>query len=151
MGAPAVEGLGYAINDADNHFNEPPDCFEHYIDPKHRHLVIRSVKDAEGNTVQLFAGQPSKFHSKQVTYSAEELEHMLGDLSNIGTGRGTVPQEQGEPELGVIPGMLLNRLNPLKGLSEDERKAFVAEFRHKSEAFGDRDLRLALMDEQGID
>ena len=47
--------------------------------------------------------------------------------------------------------MLLNRLNPLKGLSDEERKAFVAEFRNKSEAFGDRDLRLALMDEQGID
>ena len=36
-------------------------------------------------------------------------------------------------------------------MSEEERKAFVAEFRNKSEAFGDRDLRLALMDEQGID
>ena len=76
---------------------------------------------------------------------------MLGDTSNIGTGRGTVPTPEGEPELGVVPGMLLNRLNPLKDLSEDERKAFVAEFRHKSEAFGNRDLRLALMDEQGID
>ena len=29
----------------------------------------------------------------------------------------------------VVPGMLLNRLNPLKGLSDDERKEFVAEFR----------------------
>ena len=47
--------------------------------------------------------------------------------------------------------MLLNRLNPLKGLSEEQRKAFIAEFRHKSEAFGNRDLRLRLMDEQGID
>ena len=47
--------------------------------------------------------------------------------------------------------MLLNRLNPLKGLSDEERQAFIAEFRHKSEAFGNRDLRLALMDEQGID
>ena len=25
--------LPYLINDADNHFNEPPDCFERYIDP----------------------------------------------------------------------------------------------------------------------
>src|SRR4029453_17110147 len=47
--------------------------------------------------------------------------------------------------------MLLNRLNPLKGLSDEERAAFVEEFRHKAEAFGNRDLRLELMDEQGID
>ena len=110
-----------------------------------------TVRAPDGKRMQLFAGQPSKFHSDQVTFSKEELEKMLGDTSNVGTGRGTVPHEEGEPELGVVPGMLLNRLNPLKGLSDEERKAFVAEFRNKSEAFGDRDLRLALMDEQGID
>jgi len=47
--------------------------------------------------------------------------------------------------------MLLNRLNPLKDLDDEQRKAFISEFRHKSEAFGNRDLRLALMGEQGID
>jgi predicted TIM-barrel fold metal-dependent hydrolase len=36
-------------------------------------------------------------------------------------------------------------------LSDDERQAFIAEFRQRSEVFGNRDLRLALMDEQGID
>lgn len=143
--------LGYRINDADNHFNEPPDCFERYIDPNKTDLAIRSVTGPDGKRVQLFAGAPSKFHSDQVTYSAEELRKMLGDTSNVGTGRGTVPNADGGAELGVVPGMLLNRLNPLKGLSEEDRKAFVAEFRHKSEAFGNRDLRLALMDEQGID
>jgi predicted TIM-barrel fold metal-dependent hydrolase len=51
----------------------------------------------------------------------------------------------------ATPGVLLTRLNPLKDLDEEQRKAFLAEFRHKSEAFGNRDLRLALMDEQGID
>ena len=101
--------------------------------------------------MQLFAGKPSKFHSKQVTFSADELAKMLGDTSSIGTGRGRVPKAEGEPELSVIPGMLLNRLNPLKGLDDEQRKAFISEFRHKSEAFGNRDLRLALMDEQGID
>jgi predicted TIM-barrel fold metal-dependent hydrolase len=143
--------LGYWINDADNHFTEPPDCFERYIDPKHAELAIRSVTGPNGRPVQLFAGQPSKFHSHQVTFSAKELEMLLGDTSNIGTGRGRVPHAEGEPELDVIPGMLLNRLNPLKGMDEEQRKEFISEFRHKSEAFGNRDLRLALMDEQGID
>jgi predicted TIM-barrel fold metal-dependent hydrolase len=143
--------LGYQINDADNHFTEPPDCFERYIDPSKADLAIRSLTGADGKQMQLFAGQPSKFHSQQVTYSKEELEKMLGDTSTVGTGRGTVPRKEGERDLGVVPGVLLNRLNPLKELSEEERKAFVAEFREKSEAFGNRDLRLALMDEQGID
>src|SRR5262249_43049063 len=38
-----------------------------------------------------------------------------------------------------------------KGMDEEQRKEFISEFRHKAEAFGNRDLRLALMDEQGID
>jgi predicted TIM-barrel fold metal-dependent hydrolase len=146
--------LPYLINDADNHFNEPLDCFERYIDPKAVDMAIRMVKAPDGSRMQLFAGKPSKYGSSeanQITFSAEELKKMLGDTSNVGTGRGTVPQEEGEKELGVIPGMLLNRLNPLKGLSEEERKAFVAEFRNQSEAFGNRDLRLALMNDQGID
>jgi len=147
----ALPNLGYRINDADNHFNEPADCFERYIDPKYADLAIRSVVGPDGKTVQIFAGQPSKFQSGHVTFSKEELEKLLGDTSNVGTGRGTIPQSGDGPELSVIPGMLLNRLNPLKGLSEEERKAFVEDFRHKSEAFGNRDLRLALMDEQGMD
>jgi hypothetical protein len=48
--------LGYWINDADNHFNEPPDCFERYIDPKDAELAIRSVTGPGGQTVQLFTG-----------------------------------------------------------------------------------------------
>ncbi len=56
--------LGYKINDADNHFNEPPDCFERYIDPKNADLAIRYVKGPDGERMQLFAGKPSKFHSE---------------------------------------------------------------------------------------
>jgi predicted TIM-barrel fold metal-dependent hydrolase len=151
MTSPSPTKLEYWINDADNHFNEPPDCFERYIDPKHADLAIRSVTGPDGHDIQLFAGKPSKFHASQVTFSADELQKMLGDTSNVGTGYGEVPHGEKEPDLTIIPGMLLNRLNPLKGLDEEGRKAFVAEFRHKSEAFGNRDLRLALMDEQGID
>ena len=145
--------LTYKINDADNHFNEPPDCFERYIDPDKVDLAVRHVTAPDGSQIQLFAGRPSKFTSmdtKQVTFSSQELEDMLGDTSNVGVGRPTgMPRRAGE--LDVVPGSLLNRLNPLKGLSDEERRAFVEEFRSRAEAFGNRDLRLALMDEQGID
>ena len=85
--APAAAGMAYAINDADNHFNEPDDCFERYIDPKHTDLAIRSVEGPEGKKMQLFAGVPSKFNVNQVTFSKEELKAMLGDTSMIGTGQ----------------------------------------------------------------
>src|SRR5262245_23425030 len=65
--------LGYWINDADNHFNEPPDCFERHIDSEHADLAIRSVTGPDGEQIQLFAGKPSKFHSQQVTMSEEEV------------------------------------------------------------------------------
>jgi predicted TIM-barrel fold metal-dependent hydrolase len=134
-----MDELPYAINDADNHFNEPFDVYERYIDPSKRDLAIRYVTDDRGQKVQLFAGQPSKFSTDQVTYSREELERMLG--VDLGAGDDSVT---------TTPGMLLNRLNPLKGLSPDERAKVIAAFRELRESYGNRDLRLALMDEQGI-
>jgi predicted TIM-barrel fold metal-dependent hydrolase len=139
--------LPYSINDADNHFNEPGDCFERYIDPKYADLAVREVTTPDGQKIQLFAGKPSKFHFKHNVYSAEELKKMVGDTAHLGFPGGRNESDQ----LKRLPGMLLNRMNPLKGLSEEERAAFIADFRNKSEAFGNRDLRLALMDDQGID
>ena len=128
--------LPYAINDADNHFNEPLDLYERFIDPAKRDFAIRYVTDADGRELQLFAGRPSKFDSSQVTYSADELAKMLGDVP---TREDDEPKSAGSP----LPGMLLNRLNPLKGLSDDERQQLMAEFREQREAYGNRDVRLA--------
>ena len=81
---PKVE-LPYAINDADNHFNEPLDLYERYIDPNQRELAIRYVTDTDGRELQLFAGRPSKFDSSQITYSPDELTKMLGRHAEPGT------------------------------------------------------------------
>lgn len=71
---------------------------------------------------------------------------MLGtDPSTLGADE----ENDGQPT--TTPGMLLNRLNPLKGLSDEERREFIAEFRELRETYGNRDLRLALMDDQGIE
>ena len=145
--------LPYLINDADNHFNEPPDCFERYIDPSKKDLAIRAVTTPDGSPMQLFAGRPSKFLSskdRQITFSDGELSELLGDTSETKTWGGASTQTD-PTELSIVPGSLLNRLNPLKDLSPEDRAAFIAEFRQKAESFGNRDLRLALMDEQGID
>ena len=103
--------LPYRIMDADNHFNEPPDCYERYIDPHQRHLAIRYVKDSHGQSMQLFAGRPSKFTGDQIVFSADTLKEMLG----------TDPSEEDNPV--ETPGIFLNRLNSLKGLSETEKKS----------------------------
>jgi predicted TIM-barrel fold metal-dependent hydrolase len=139
--------LPYQIMDADNHFNEPLDCYERYIDPAQRDLAIRYVQDADGNPIQLFAGHPSKFSSSQITFSDDELTKMLGDAPKGAGGDGPADAKPAQ----TVPGMLLNRLNPLKGLSDDERRELIAEFRNQAEAYGNRDLRLALMDDQGIE
>ena len=39
--------LGYKINDADNHFNEPDDCFVRYIEPKFADLASCVVSITE--------------------------------------------------------------------------------------------------------
>ena len=65
------------IIDADNHFNEPPDCFERCIDPRQADLAIRRVIAPDGTELQRSAGEPSKFHNtstRQVSFSAEELD-----------------------------------------------------------------------------
>jgi predicted TIM-barrel fold metal-dependent hydrolase len=146
--------LAYLINDADNHFTEPPDCFERYIEPSEKDLAIRYVKSPTGERMQLFAGKPSKFSVEQVTFSADELTKMLGETAHLKkdstTSEGSDDDAEGNLRTG-IPGTLLNRLNPLKGLSEEERVKLVAEFREQSEAYGNRDMRLALMDSQGIE
>jgi predicted TIM-barrel fold metal-dependent hydrolase len=138
--------LTYKINDADNHFNEPPELYAKYIDPKLKDLAITVETDDSGRRQLLFKGRPEKFHEDashfQVTYSQDRLNELLGDERvEPGTAAGGTR----------IPGGLLNRLNPLKSLTHEEQIELVKQFRNQAEAYGNRDLRLALMDEQGID
>jgi hypothetical protein len=43
--------LPFWINDADNHFVEPVDMYERYIDPKQRDKAVRFVIDPSGRRV----------------------------------------------------------------------------------------------------
>ncbi len=141
--------LPYGIYDADNHFNEPLDLYERYIDPGLRDRAIRLVTDPDGNKIQLFAGKPSKFTLTQVVYTDEQLEQMLGtDPAEL---RGETDATVRGDAVGEMPGLLLNRLNPLRGLDDAARDDMIAEFRDQAESYHSRDLRLALMDGQGID
>ena len=134
--------LSYKILDADNHFNEPLSLYEQYIDPDKKDLAITVRKNPDtGRTESFYAGEPSKFTVQGFVDGITEKQ------AEMGTFAPPDPADKGN----FMPGKLLNRLNPLKGLSDDERKELIAEFRHMSEAYGNRDLRLALMDGQGIE
>jgi len=116
--------LEYKILDADNHFNEPLDCYERYIDPKLQHLAIRHVDGPDGKPIQLFAGRPSRFSTEQVIYSDDELQKMLG--SN--------PTHEIEPT--AAPGIFLNRMNSMRGLSDEEKSELLATFRDQRSRTG---------------
>lgn len=141
--------LPFAINDADNHFVEPADMYERYIDPRHREKTVRWVRTERGQRVQLFGGRPSKlaFTRESAPQTEEELERLATTaVSAVADDSAPKPGDGGARS----PGMFLNRLNPYKGRSEAERKRLIAHFKEQEIAWGDRDLRLALMDEQGI-
>jgi predicted TIM-barrel fold metal-dependent hydrolase len=144
-----TEALSIQINDADNHFVEPEDMYERYIDPGSREKAVRFVYDDSGRRVQLFGGRPSKlqFTRESAPQTEEELESLASAVGDAtASGEATRPGDGGARS----PGMFLNRLNPYKDLSEDERKELIQNFKRQENAWGDRDLRLALMDEQGI-
>jgi len=70
------EELAIQINDADNHFVEPEDMYERYIDPGDREKAVRFVYDDSGQRVQLFGGRRSKlqFTRESAPQSEEELD-----------------------------------------------------------------------------
>jgi predicted TIM-barrel fold metal-dependent hydrolase len=143
------ETLPFRINDADNHFVEPEDMYERYIDPKHRDKAVRFVRDDRGRRVQLFGSRPSR-----LALTRESAPQSEEELERLATTVASAPADPGQPKPGDggarAPGMFLNRLNPYKGLTPAERKALMARFQAQQAAWGDRDLRLQLMDEQGI-
>jgi predicted TIM-barrel fold metal-dependent hydrolase len=143
------ETLPFRINDADNHFVEPEDMYERYIEPKHRDKAVRFVRDDRGRRVQLFGSRPSR-----LALTRESAPQSEEELERLATTVASAPADPGQPKPGDggarAPGMFLNRLNPYKGLTPAERKALMARFQAQQAAWGDRDLRLQLMDEQGI-
>jgi len=140
--------LPFAINDADNHFVEPADMYERYIEPRQRDKAVRFAVDASGQRVQMFGSRPSRLAltRESAPRTREELEALV--VSAGGTDAATAPRfgDGGARS----PGMFLTRLNPYRDLAEEERRALLERFKEQEVAWGDRDRRLALMDEQGI-
>ena len=91
----------------------------------------------------LYNGRPARFTFKnfQVVGSNEQLDE-------VGVkDRGSSDEEGGQ----VIPGSLLNRLNPLKDLDAEGRKEFAKKYRAMQEQLDNPADRLTVMDSQGIE
>jgi predicted TIM-barrel fold metal-dependent hydrolase len=135
-----VAGLGYAVNDADEHSTPRTAAYEDYIDPDKKDMAIRMVKLPTGRRDQVFNGRPRRFTYKnfQVVGSNEVLEDLgIRDAGADETGQ-------------VVPGSLLTKLNPLKGLDAEGRREFARRYRELQEHLDNPSDRLAVMDSQGI-
>src|SRR5262249_34781426 len=123
--------------------------YQRYIDPKHGAKAVRFVRDASGRRVQMYGDRPSKlaFTRESAPQTQEEIERLAASAApRSGDESQAKPGDGG----ARAPGMFLNRLNPYRGLDEEQRKALMEAFAEQQTAWGDRDLRLSLMDEQGI-
>ena len=136
--------LPYLINDADEHSTPARGAYEKYIDPDKREMAIRMSPGGGNDRRQLlYNGRPARFTFKnfQVVGSNEQLEEVGVKDS------GSSDDEGGQ----VIPGSLLNRLNPLKGLDAEGRKDFAKKYRAMQEFLDNPADRITVMDSQGIE
>jgi predicted TIM-barrel fold metal-dependent hydrolase len=146
--------LGYLINDADEHSTPRPKAYEDYIDPDKRDMAIRTVRGPDGRSQQLFNGRLPRFDMGkdfQVTFAADTLDELGVSASG---GRKTDDDTDGENRSGpanLVPGSLLNRLNPLRSLDEEGRKEFVRRYRELQDQLDNPADRLAVMDAQGVE
>jgi predicted TIM-barrel fold metal-dependent hydrolase len=142
----AQDALPYLIIDADEHSTPPDDAYERYIDPRQRDKAVRTVRAPDGRVETLFAGRPMRMPPKsfQVTFSDAQLSEIgLKGAGNDGASDRDVRN--------VIPGSLLNRLNPLRGLDAEGRRDFVRRYRALQPLLDNPSDRMAVMDSQGIE
>ena len=134
--------LPYLINDADEHSTPATGAYEKYIDPDKRDMAIRMSPGGGNDRRQLlYNGRPARFTFKnfQVVGSNELLDEIgVKDSGSSDDGQ-------------VIPGSLLNRLNPLKDLDAEGRKEFAKKYRAMQEQLDNPADRLTVMDSQGIE
>jgi predicted TIM-barrel fold metal-dependent hydrolase len=142
--------LGYLINDADEHSLPARDAYERYIDPDKRHMAIRTVKNDDGTSTTLYNGRKKKwtFTNFQVVGSAEVLEQV--GVKDAGSAVGEEVDNADAASRQPIPGSLLTKLNPLKGLDTEGRRNFAERYRALQEFLDNPADRLAVMDSQGI-
>ena len=137
--------LPYLLTDADEHSTPRMGAYTEYIEPNKRHLAITyEALDEKGRPQVLYAGKPARLRPKnfQVTFSDDQLADVGVKGAGSSDGEGSIRS--------VVPGSLLNKLNPLKGLDADGRKEFAKRYRALQPLLDNPPDRLTVMDSQGI-
>jgi predicted TIM-barrel fold metal-dependent hydrolase len=137
----------FLLTDADEHSTPRFGVYEEYIDPAKRHLAITRVKGQDGRIEILYAGRPARLRpeNQQVTFSDDKL-------ADVGVkGRGSTSGDDLTSMAAVVPGSLLNRLNPLKGLDAEGRREFAQKYRELQPLLDNPEDRLEVMNSQGIE
>ncbi len=148
--ATEADTLPYKLTDADQHSTPRFGAYLDYIDPSKKHLAITYERRDDGKVEVLYAGKPAKLQAKnfQVTFSDDQL-------SDVGVkGAGSAADDEGERTPrggGVVPGSLLNKLNPLKGLDQAGRIEFAKQYRAMQPLLDNPADRLSVMDHQGVE
>lgn len=117
--------LPYGLWDADQHFAEPDRAIHDYIDPQFR------------GTDKI-----------AVDVLRRERDRMREEAKLAGNGDVELPNID---DNAIAPGTTLNRLNPWKDLTAEERAAKIAEFRALGDKAANVDGRLEIMDAQGVE
>jgi predicted TIM-barrel fold metal-dependent hydrolase len=136
----------YLLTDADEHSTPRFGAYEEYMDPDKRHLAIKVTRGDDGRFELTYAGRPARLRAKnfQVTFSDDQL-------SDVGVKGAGAANDEGMGAQGVVPGSLLNRLNPLKGLDAQGRRDFAKKYRELQPLLDNPADRLTVMDSQGIE
>ena len=137
--------LSYLVNDADEHSTPPVSAYQQFVDPDKRHLAITDVIRSNGRHEMIWGGRPDpspvrSLGHAQVTGSGEILAELGVDERGRDTEMTTAP----------IPGSLLNRLNPLKGLDDEGRRDFARRYRALQDQLDNPADRVQVMDAQGV-
>jgi predicted TIM-barrel fold metal-dependent hydrolase len=138
----AQTALSYLVNDADEHSTPRATAYEDYIDPDKKDMAVRTVTGPDGRRAQVFNGRPRRF-----TYKNFQVVGSNEVLADLGVKDAGASDEAGG---AVIPGSLLTKLNPLKGLDAEGRREFAQRYRELQEHLDNPSDRLVVMDSQGI-
>lgn len=127
--------LPYQVYDADNHIWPPKDAEVRHLEKRYMERVFPSGKS----------------HWTEVDVIGDEHKAKTLGQHPVRRHGGVDPLEM--PEMAgpiPIPGAMLDRFNPMKDLDKEGRERVVQNFRKMEPAFENRDHRLKLMDDQGV-
>ena len=134
--ADVEQKLAYKAYDADNHIYPPADAEVRHLEKKYLERVFPTGKS----------------HKTQVDVVGDEHKAKTLGEHPVGMHGGVNPLDIPEMEGPIpVPGAMLNRLNPMKDLDKEGREKVVQNFRKMEKAFENRELRLQLMDDQGVE